>query len=52
MGGILVVTGGGRGIGAACARQGALRGYAVAVNYAQRPARAAAVVEEIRRGGG
>lgn len=52
MGGVLVVTGGGRGIGAACARLGAGRGYAVAVNYAQRPARAAAVVDEIRRGGG
>ena len=35
---VMIVTGGGRGIGAATARLAAGRGYAVCVNYAQRPA--------------
>ena len=52
MAGILVVTGGGRGIGAAVARLGAAQGYAVAVNYAERPQRADAVVRDIRERGG
>ena len=33
MSGVLIVTGGGRGIGAATARLAAARGYAVCVNY-------------------
>ena len=49
---VLIVTGGGRGIGAATARLAARRGYAVCVNYLSNQAAAEAVVEEIRRGGG
>jgi NAD(P)-dependent dehydrogenase (short-subunit alcohol dehydrogenase family) len=49
---VLVVTGGGRGIGAACARLAGERGYAVAVNYLANAARARAVVAEIERAGG
>jgi hypothetical protein len=49
---IMLVTGGGRGIGAATARLAAKRGYAVCVNYAGNAAAAEAVVEEIRAGGG
>lgn len=49
---VLVVTGGGRGIGAATARLGAARGYAVAVNYRSDADAACAVVEGIRRAGG
>jgi NAD(P)-dependent dehydrogenase (short-subunit alcohol dehydrogenase family) len=30
---VLVVTGGGRGIGAAVSRLAAIRGYAVCINY-------------------
>lgn len=52
MAGILIVTGGSRGIGAATARLAAERGYKVAVNYNRNPDRAAAVVEEIERSGG
>jgi NAD(P)-dependent dehydrogenase (short-subunit alcohol dehydrogenase family) len=48
----LVVTGGGRGIGAACARLGALAGYKVCVNYARNQDAADAVVREIRGRGG
>ena len=33
MSGVLVITGASRGIGAACARIGAGKGYSVAVNY-------------------
>lgn len=50
-GGIMVVTGGGRGIGAATARLAAARGYAVCVNYRHSRDAADAVVGEIRRGG-
>ncbi len=50
--GVLIVTGGSRGIGAATARLGASRGYAVAVNYNRSPDRAAALVEEIEGSGG
>lgn len=52
MSGILVVTGGSRGIGAATAILGAERGYAVAVNYNNSPTRAEEVVARIRSQGG
>ncbi|WP_431859011.1 SDR family oxidoreductase [Azospirillum sp.] len=48
----LIVTGGSRGIGAAVARLGAQRGYAVAVNYASNAAAAEATVRAIRDAGG
>ena len=51
-GGVLMVTGGGRGIGAATARLAARRGYAVCVNYVRDRAAAEAVVQDIRAGGG
>lgn len=51
MTGILIVTGGSRGIGAATARLGATRGYDVAVNYNRNPERAAEVVKDIERAG-
>ncbi|MBP0444204.1 SDR family oxidoreductase [Roseomonas sp. SSH11] len=50
--GVILVTGSGRGIGAATARLAARRGHAVVVNYAEREERARAVVEEIRAGSG
>ena len=49
---VLIVTGGGRGIGAATARLGGARGYAVAVNYLSNRARAEEVAQEIGRAGG
>jgi len=49
---VVVVTGAGRGIGAAIARQAAQDGYAVAVNYRSDEAAAEALVAEIRTGGG
>lgn len=52
MSGILVVTGGSRGIGAATAILGAKHGYAIAVNYNNSPDRAEQVVAEIRASGG
>ncbi len=52
MSGVMIVTGGGRGIGAATARLAAARGYAVCVNYAKRRESAESVVAEIARGGG
>lgn len=52
MTGTLLVTGGGRGIGAAVARLGALKGYAVCVNYRHDAASADAVVAAIRAAGG
>ena len=48
----VLVTGGGRGIGAAVSRLAAQRGYAVCVNYAHAAAPAEALVEEIRAAGG
>ncbi len=45
---IMLITGGGRGIGAATARLAAARGYAVAVNYRTDAAAAQDVVDEIR----
>jgi NAD(P)-dependent dehydrogenase (short-subunit alcohol dehydrogenase family) len=50
--GMVIVTGGGRGIGAATARLAAGRGYAVCVNYRRDRASAEAVAEAINAGGG
>jgi NAD(P)-dependent dehydrogenase (short-subunit alcohol dehydrogenase family) len=47
-----IVTGGGRGIGAAVSRLLARQGHAVAVNYAARPDAAEALVREIGAAGG
>jgi len=47
-----LITGGGRGIGAATAVLAAQRGYAVAVNYASTSLAADEVVRTIRAGGG
>ena len=52
MNGILVVTGAGRGIGAATALLAARRGYAVCVNYLQDRAAAEKVAEAIAQAGG
>ena len=52
MSGIALITGSGRGIGAASALLAAKRGWAVCVNYLNKPERAEAVVAEIRAGGG
>jgi NAD(P)-dependent dehydrogenase (short-subunit alcohol dehydrogenase family) len=49
--GVVIVTGGGRGIGAATARLAAARGYAVCVNY-RADARAADAVVAAARGSG
>lgn len=49
---VLLVTGGGRGIGAATALLAGQRGYAVAVNYAADATSAASVVERICADGG
>jgi len=49
---VLLITGGGRGIGAATALLAAQRGYAVAVNYASNSLAADEVVRTIRDGGG
>jgi NAD(P)-dependent dehydrogenase (short-subunit alcohol dehydrogenase family) len=49
---VLLITGGGRGIGAATALLAARRGYAVAVNYASNSLAADEVVRAIRAGGG
>ncbi|WP_302174200.1 SDR family oxidoreductase [uncultured Hydrogenophaga sp.] len=50
--GTLLVTGGGRGIGAATARLAARRGWSVAVNYARDSLAADEVVRAIRAEGG
>jgi NAD(P)-dependent dehydrogenase (short-subunit alcohol dehydrogenase family) len=47
--GVLIVTGGGRGIGAAVARLAGARGYAVAVNYVQDEQAARDVVRDLER---
>ncbi len=49
---VMIVTGGGRGIGAATARLAAKRGYAVCISYLRDKQSADAVVGDIRRGGG
>ncbi|MDP3701637.1 MAG: SDR family oxidoreductase [Hylemonella sp.] len=49
---VLLVTGGGRGIGAATALLAAQRGYAVAVNYTSKSLAADEVVRQIRTDGG
>jgi len=49
---VMLVTGAGRGIGAAVAMLAAQRGYAVGVNYHQRREPAEAVVQAIRGQGG
>jgi NAD(P)-dependent dehydrogenase (short-subunit alcohol dehydrogenase family) len=51
MGKVIVVTGGGRGIGAATARLAAERGYAVCVNYVRDSDSAGLVVDACRRAG-
>src|SRR5436190_11374269 len=50
--GVMVVTGGGRGIGAATARLAAEHGYAVCVNYRANEKAAWSVVDAIRDAGG
>ena len=50
--GVMIVTGGGRGIGAATARLAASRGYAVCVNYLRDSASAKALEGEIAGAGG
>ena len=49
---VLIVTGGGRGIGAAAARLAGSRGYAVAVNYHSNADAANGVVKDIEAAGG
>jgi NAD(P)-dependent dehydrogenase (short-subunit alcohol dehydrogenase family) len=49
---VIIVTGGGRGIGAATARLAAQQGYAVCVNYRRDRAAADAVVQQIEASGG
>jgi NAD(P)-dependent dehydrogenase (short-subunit alcohol dehydrogenase family) len=49
--GVMIVTGGSRGIGAAVSRLAAERGYAVAVNYAENERAADAIVADIRKTG-
>jgi NAD(P)-dependent dehydrogenase (short-subunit alcohol dehydrogenase family) len=51
MSGVLLITGGSRGIGAATARLAAARGHAVAINYRAEAERAAALVGEIEAAG-
>jgi NAD(P)-dependent dehydrogenase (short-subunit alcohol dehydrogenase family) len=48
----MIITGGGRGIGAATARLAAQRGYAVCVNYLSDRTCAEGLLQEIRDGGG
>jgi NAD(P)-dependent dehydrogenase (short-subunit alcohol dehydrogenase family) len=52
MPGMVIVTGGSRGIGAATARLAAARGYSVCVNYRSNAAAAAEVVRTITESGG
>ena len=48
----VLITGASRGIGAACARLFAQKGWAVGINYCRSEKAAKALEEEIRRGGG
>lgn len=50
--GVVLITGAGRGIGAATARLAAARGYAVGVNYRHDAQSAEALVRQIEQGGG
>jgi NAD(P)-dependent dehydrogenase (short-subunit alcohol dehydrogenase family) len=50
--GILLITGGSRGIGAATARLAAAKGYTVAINYREARDQAKALAAEIERNGG
>src|SRR5690606_23596385 len=50
--GVLIVTGGSRGIGAATARLAARSGWAVCLTYVERAKEADAVVRDIREAGG
>ena len=50
--GVMIVTGGGRGIGAATARLAAQRGYAVCVNFKRDEKAALGVIDAVRDGGG
>jgi len=50
--GVIVITGGSRGIGAAAAKECAKRGLGVILTYNQNPAAADAVAGEIKKGGG
>jgi NAD(P)-dependent dehydrogenase (short-subunit alcohol dehydrogenase family) len=50
--GVVVITGSGRGIGAAAAKLAAMRGYAVGVNYVSDAESAGKVVEWVRSHGG
>ena len=52
MSGIVLITGGSRGIGAATAQLAASRGYAVCVNYRSNEVAARTVVQSIVEGGG
>lgn len=52
MPGVLLVTGGSRGIGAATVRLAAAQGYRVAINYRRDQAAAETLAEEIRAAGG
>lgn len=52
MSGVMIVTGGSRGIGAATARLAGARGYAVCVNYHRDADAAAGVVADIEKAGG
>src|SRR5260370_30396757 len=50
--GLIIITGGGRGIGAAVARMAGASGYAVAVNFLQNESGARKVVDDIITSGG
>ena len=52
MKGIVLITGGARGIGAATARLAARRGHAVAINYRVAKDAAETLIDEVERGGG
>jgi NAD(P)-dependent dehydrogenase (short-subunit alcohol dehydrogenase family) len=52
MAGVLLITGGSRGIGAATARLAAQQGYTVAINYRTGGEKAEALLGEIRAAGG
>src|SRR5258708_8691843 len=49
---VMIVTGGGRGIGAATARLAAKRGFAVCINYLRDRASAENLKQEIEKNGG